>query len=114
MKKRVKFYNHHEKNKICEGVLKKDPMFAGGYKVIYKNMILNTVSNRLIQFEEFIKLKSHHIQQINPKNILKKGYAIIRDKQDKIIKNSENAKHHRLLTIEMIDGRIEVERRKKA
>ena len=31
----------------------------------------------------------------------------------KIIKNSENAKHHRFLTIEMIDGRIEVERKKK-
>ena len=77
-------------------------------------MIFNTVSNRLIQFEEFIKLKSHHIQQINPNNILKKGYAIIRDKEEKIIKNSENAKHHRFFTIEMIDGRIEVERRKKA
>ena len=80
---------------------------------IYKNMIFNTLSNRLIQLEELVKLKSHHIQQINPKNILKKGYAIIRDKQDKIIKNSENAKHHRFLTIEMIDGRIEVERKKK-
>lgn len=80
---------------------------------IYKNMIFNTLSNRLIQLEELVKLKSHHIQQINPKNILKKGYAIIRDKQDKIIKNSENAKHHRLFTIEMIDGRIEVERKKK-
>jgi len=80
---------------------------------IYKNMIFNTLSNRLIQLEESIKLKSHHIQQINPKNILKKGYAIIRDEQDKIIKNSENAKHHRSFTIEMIDGRIEVERKKK-
>ena len=52
---------------------------------IYKKYDFNTVSNRLIQFEEFIKLKSHHIQQINP-NILKKGYAIIRDKEEKIIK----------------------------
>ena len=80
---------------------------------IYKNMIFNNVSNRLIQFEELVKLKSHHIQQINPSNVLKKGYAIIRDKQDKIIKDSENAKHHRFLTIEMSDGRIEVERKRK-
>ena len=76
-------------------------------------MIFNTLSNRLNQLRESVKLKSHHIQQINPKNILKKGYAIIRDKQDKIIKNSENAKHHRILSIEMIDGRIEVERKRK-
>ena len=76
-------------------------------------MIFNTLSNRLIQLEESVKLKSHHIHQINPNNILKKGYAIIRDKQDEIIKNSENAKHHRFLTIEMIDGRVEVERKKK-
>ena len=79
----------------------------------YKNMIFNTLSNRLNQLRELVKLKSHHIQQINPKNILKKGYAIIRDKQDKIIKNLENAKHHKSFTIEMIDGRIEVERKRK-
>ena len=40
MIKKVKFYNYHEDNKICEGVLEKDPMFAGGYKIKYKNMIV--------------------------------------------------------------------------
>ena len=52
MKKRVKFYNHHEKNKICEGVLKKDPMFAGGYKVVYKNMILSIEQVKLVEENE--------------------------------------------------------------
>lgn len=39
MKKRIRFYNPHEDNKICEGVLEKDPMFAGGYKVTYQNTV---------------------------------------------------------------------------
>ena len=38
MIKKVKFYNYHEDNKICEGFLEKDPMFAGGYKIKYKKL----------------------------------------------------------------------------
>tara|TARA_R110002126_G_scaffold87449_1_gene210464 strand:- start:254 stop:412 length:159 start_codon:yes stop_codon:yes gene_type:complete len=38
--KKIKFYNYQEDNKICEGILKEDPMFGGGYKIIYKNMIV--------------------------------------------------------------------------
>lgn len=51
MKKRIKFYNHHEDNKICEGVLEKDSMFAGGYKVTYKNMILSIGSLKIVKGE---------------------------------------------------------------
>ena len=49
MTKKVKFYNYHENNKICEGVLEEDPMFAGGYKVIYKNMILSINSIKIVK-----------------------------------------------------------------
>jgi len=51
MKKKVKFYNYHEDNKICEGVLEEDSMFAGGYKVIYKNMIFSIGSIKIVKDE---------------------------------------------------------------
>jgi len=40
MSKKIKFYNYQENNKICEGILEEDQMFAGGYKIIYENMIV--------------------------------------------------------------------------
>ena len=60
-----------------------------------------------------IKLKIQQINQSNPKNILKKDNAIIRDTSDQIIKNVENAKKRADLKIEMVDGEIEVSRKKK-
>jgi len=50
--KKIKFYNYHEENKICEGTLEKDKMFCGGYKVIYKNMILSVNSVKLVKDEK--------------------------------------------------------------
>ena len=49
--------------------------------------IERSISNKLIQFNELIKLKTKQIHQSNPKIILKKGYAIIRDDKYKIVKN---------------------------
>ena len=69
--------------------------------------------NKLNQFEELLKLKGQQINQSNPKNILKKGYAIIRDERYKIIKDSKNAKKRAALKIEMADGYIDVFRKKK-
>ena len=79
----------------------------------YRKTILNNLCNKLSQLEQLIKLKSQRIYQINPKNILKKGYAIIRDEKDKIIKDSATAKHHKNLLIEMVDGQFEAERKDK-
>ena len=49
MTKRIKIYNGYENNKICEGFLEKDPMFDGGYKVVYKNMILSINSIKIVK-----------------------------------------------------------------
>ena len=72
-----------------------------------------SILNKLDQFEELLKLKDQQVSQSNPKNILKKGYAIIRDKDYKIIKDSKNAKTNTELKIEMIDGYIDVYRKEK-
>ena len=69
--------------------------------------------SKLNQFEEILKLKGQQVYQLNPNNILKKGYAIIRDSEDNIIKDSKNAKNHDTLKIQMVDGYIDVYRKKK-
>ena len=38
--KRIKFINPNEDNLVCEGILKKDKYFGGGYKIIYKIHIM--------------------------------------------------------------------------
>ena len=78
------------------------------FKIIERN-----ISNKLIQFSELVKLKSKQIYQSNPKIILKKGYAIIRDKKYRIVKNSILAKNNDHLKIEMVDGYVDVFRKKK-
>ena len=72
-----------------------------------------SIFNKLSQFDELLKLKGQQVSQSNPKNILKRGYAIIRDEKNNIIKNSKNAKNKVTLKIEMIDGFIDVYRKKK-
>lgn len=51
MAKKIKFYNYHEGNKICEGIMKKDPMFCGGYKIEYKNMVLSIEHVKIVENE---------------------------------------------------------------
>ena len=75
--------------------------------------IERSISNKLIQFNELIRLKTKQIHQSNPKIILKKGYAIIRDNKYKIVKNSILAKNKDHLKIEMVDGYVDVYRKKK-
>ena len=53
---------------------------------IDKKIMEKSILNKLNQFEEVIKLKRQQVNQSNPKNILKKGYAIVRDEKYKIIK----------------------------
>ena len=76
-------------------------------------IIKRNISDKVIHFSELVKLKTKQIHQSNPKIILKKGYAIIRDEKYKIIKNSVLAKNNEHLKIEMADGYIDVYRKKK-
>ena len=76
-------------------------------------IIKRNISDKVIHFSELIKLKTKQIHQSNPKIILKKGYAIIRDKKYRIIKNSVLAKNNDHLKIEMADGYVDVYRKKK-
>ena len=72
-----------------------------------KSIILNV--DRLI---EILKLKVQQVNQMSPNNILKKGYAIIRDDKKRILKNMKSVANNTELLIQMIDGDIKVIRKK--
>ena len=50
--KKVKFYNSFDDDKICEGILEKDSMFIGGYKITYKNTIIGIKLVKLVKDEK--------------------------------------------------------------
>ena len=79
----------------------------------YSRVIERNTLNKLNQLQEILRLKLAQINQSNPRNILEKGYAIIRDSRDIIIKSTKIAETRTDLKVEMIDGQFEVFRKKK-
>ena len=92
-------YNHNKSN---QKILKSNVIF-----------LKKSLSNKMNQLKGALKLKFQQINQSNPKNILSKGYAIIRDTKNRIIRNVASAKENVNFKIEMVDGEIEVSRKKK-
>ena len=77
---------------------------------LYKN-IKKTLDSNIITNKEFLNLKVQQIKQINPNLLLKKGYAIVRDKNNKIVKSINDAKPQCELEIQVSDGLIKVKRK---
>ena len=77
---------------------------------LYKN-IKKTLDSNIIANKEFLNLKVQQIKQINPNLILNKGYAIVRDKNNKIIKSIDDVKPQCELEIQVSDGLIKVKRK---
>ena len=76
---------------------------------IVKDRLMRGIQNLF----EITNLRLQQINQTNPKNILKKGYAIIRDKKHNIISNIKSTNKINEFVIEMVDGQIEVRRKRK-
>ena len=74
-------------------------------------LIEKAVKNKISQFIDLLGLKAQQLHSSNPTNVLKKGYAIIRDNKDKIIKDAKTAKKNMDLKIQLMDGEIEVYRK---
>ena len=77
-----------------------------------KIIIIEKIGLKVKKLVEILKLRMQQVKQINPNEVLKKGYAIIYDNDNKILKNIESAKKHNEILIEMIDGNIKVHRKK--
>ena len=77
---------------------------------LYKN-IKKTLDSNIIANKELLNLKVQQIKQINPNLILNKGYAIVRDKNNKIVKSIDDVKPQCELEIQVSDGSIKVKRK---
>lgn len=73
--------------------------------------IKKTLDSNITTNKEFLNLKVQQIKQINPNLILNKGYAIVRDKNNKIVKSIDDVKPHCELEIQVSDGSIKVKRK---
>ena len=90
--KLVNYKNNLESIKNSKGFINLN------FKIIdYKNSInkynremLLLFKNRINLYKEKIKLYNSKIQNLNPENIIDKGYAIIKTKDNKIITSGEN------------------------
>ncbi len=78
---------------------------------VFRN-IKKTLNSKIITRKEIINLKLQQIKQINPNLLLSQGYAIVRDKNNKIVKSINDVTLHCELQIQLSDGSIHVERKK--
>ena len=77
-----------------------------------KSMIRRYINSKIVLHKEILSLKIEKIKQINPDLLLKKGYAIVRDKNNKIIKSINDVALESDLQIQVFDGLIKVKRKK--
>jgi len=77
-----------------------------------KETIKDKVELKVQKLIEILKLRVQQVKQISPSQILKKGYAIIYNDNNKILKNIESIKKHNEILIQMVDGDIKVSRKK--
>ena len=77
---------------------------------VYKN-IKSRLSSNIIAQKEILNLKVQQIKQINPDLLLNKGYAIVRDKNNKIVKSINDVTLQCELVIQVRDGLIKVKRK---
>ena len=77
-----------------------------------KQIITKSVGLYLNKLVEILKLRIQQVKQMSPNKILKKGYAIIRDDNEKILKDIESVSTNKQLLIQMVDGYIKVTRKK--
>jgi exodeoxyribonuclease VII large subunit len=95
-------------------LIKKILMSVDDYNIdinkLYKN-IKKTLDTNIIANKEFLNLKVQQIKQINPNLLLNKGYSIVRDKNNKIVKSINDVKPQCELEIQVSDGLIKVKRK---
>lgn len=77
-----------------------------------KNLLIKSMESSMNRLVEVLKLKIQQVRQISPNEVLKKGYAIIRDDNHKILKTIESITKSKQIIIQMIDGNVKVQRKK--
>ena len=73
-----------------------------------QKLIRRVLKSNLIAQTEILNLKMQQIKQINPDLLLRKGYAIVRNNNNKIVKSIEDITSQSDLEIQVYDGLIKV------
>ena len=73
-----------------------------------QKLIKRVLKSNLIDQTEILSLKMQQIKQINPDLLLRKGYAIVRDNNNKIVKSVGDIASQSDLEIQVYDGLIKV------
>ena len=73
-----------------------------------QKLIRRVLKSNLIAQTEILNLKMQQIKQINPDLLLRKGYAIVRNNNNKIVKSIEDIASQSDLEIQVYDGLIKV------
>jgi len=83
------------------------------YKSINSVNELETSINKIIiDYENKLNIAKLEISALNPKSILDRGYSIVRDNNNKIIKKSDDVMSNDLINITLKDGNIVAEVKK--
>ena len=73
-----------------------------------QKLIKRVLKSNLIAQTEILNLKMQQIKQINPDLLLRKGYAIVRSNNNKIVKSIDDITSQSDLEIQVYDGLIKV------
>ena len=73
-----------------------------------QKLIKRVLKSNLIAQTEILNLKIQQIKQINPDLLLRKGYAIVRSNNNKIVKSIDDTASQSDLEIQVYDGLIKV------
>ena len=73
-----------------------------------QKLIKRVLKSNLIAQTEILNLKMQQIKQINPDLLLRKGYAIVRNNNNKIVKSIDDIASQSDLEIQVYDGLIKV------
>ena len=106
--------NHRDKFKRIEKAisltsLKKNIDSKNNELILLNKNINNIFIDRIKKNQTKVKYLESHIKSLNPKNIMKRGYSIVYNKENKIIKDVKNIKDKEKLNIKLYAGEIEVQ-----
>ena len=106
--------NHHDKFKRIEksitlSNLKKIISIKNNQLTLLNKNINNRFMHMIKENDTKIKYLKNNINLLNPKNIMKRGYSIVYNKKDQVIKDVKNIKDKEKLNIKLHTGEIEVQ-----
>ena len=106
--------NHHDKFKrikksITLNNLKKMIDIKNNQLILLNKNIQNRFMYMIKENNTKIKYLENHITLLNPQNIMKRGYSIVYNKKDQVVKDVKNIKDKEKLNIKLYAGEIEVQ-----